>query len=338
MSQSYNWYQETDAPEGVPIIDLGDLRRKMDNPTTRQNAVKSFLQKCQKWGVFYIKNHGMDQAVLDELTRESKREIEGLSAEERAKYHYTNHQTHEVEKRGYVGGEDNQQKEVFDDDGLLTVDYITKWEWGDVQNVAPTAAFAHRFENYYDHVTGIASFLAGTACTGLGVAQRTTKAFSEGGTILKLENFPDMPQEQDATKLRFCEHTDIDVVTVLYQTPCDSGAVSLQAMVDGDWVGLPAIEGTMIVNFGEVMQSVAADRVKAAYLRVVGPSTQNLEGTARVSVVGFYRPPYDFEFQVPKDTKFKHIYTPGETLTYKECLHRCFEKYYTEKAPPQQHS
>lgn len=335
MSQPYNWYHEADAPAGVPIIDLEDLRRKTDNPATRQNALKNLLETCRASGFFYVKNHGIDQGFLDEFTQESKRDIDRLSVDERSKYHHTKHQTLEIEKRGYVGPADNDQKCVFDDDGLLTVDFITKWQWGDVMNVAPTDAFGQRFERYYSEITDVARYLARLVCSGLQVPERAADAIAEGGTILQFLNYPDMPAEQDTTKPRLCAHTDTDVLTVLYQTPCDSGAVCLQAMIDGNWVGLPAIEGTMVVNFGEVMQSVGSNKVRATYHRVVAPPVGQRSGSARVSVAGFYRPRYDFEFQVPKDTKFTHIFTPGATMTYKDYLQTLFSKYYTQNVPQQ---
>ena len=78
---------------------------------------------------------------------------------------------------------------------------------------------------------------------------------------------------------RLPAHTDSGFVTLLAQD-----AVSgLQARsLDGRWIDVPPLEGTMVVNFGQVLEQWSAGRIRATEHRVLG------KGVERYSIPFFY--------------------------------------------------
>jgi isopenicillin N synthase-like dioxygenase len=74
-------------------------------------------------------------------------------------------------------------------------------------------------------------------------------------------------------------HTDSGFVTLLAQ----DGVGGLQVRSrDGRWLDVPPLEGTLVVNFGQVLEQWSASRIRATEHRVVGSAVE------RYSVPFFY--------------------------------------------------
>jgi isopenicillin N synthase-like dioxygenase len=74
-------------------------------------------------------------------------------------------------------------------------------------------------------------------------------------------------------------HTDSGFVTLLAQ----DGVAGLQARsLHGDWIDVPPLEGTLVVNFGGVLEQWSAGRIRATEHRVLG------SGVERYSIPFFY--------------------------------------------------
>jgi isopenicillin N synthase-like dioxygenase len=74
-------------------------------------------------------------------------------------------------------------------------------------------------------------------------------------------------------------HTDSGFVTLLAQ----DGVPGLQARsLDGRWIDVPPLEGTLVVNFGQVLEQWSAGRIRATEHRVLG------SGFERNSIPFFY--------------------------------------------------
>jgi len=82
------------------------------------------------------------------------------------------------------------------------------------------------------------------------------------------------------------EHADSGFVTLLAQ----DGVEGLQAKnLAGEWIDVPPADGTLAVNFGELLERWTGGRVRATRHRVVAPKT------ARFSIPFFYEPRVDAE-------------------------------------------
>ena len=82
------------------------------------------------------------------------------------------------------------------------------------------------------------------------------------------------------------EHADSGFVTLLAQ----DGVEGLQAKnLAGEWIDVPPVNGTLAVNFGQLLERWSGGRVRATRHRVIAPKT------ARFSIPFFYEPRVDAE-------------------------------------------
>ena len=84
-------------------------------------------------------------------------------------------------------------------------------------------------------------------------------------------------------------HTDWGYLTIILQD--DVGG--LQFLYENEWINVPAIPGTLVVNGGDFLQLLSRGRYKSPIHRVVCPTEEQGE---RYSFVYFYYPGYDTEF------------------------------------------
>jgi isopenicillin N synthase-like dioxygenase len=121
--------------------------------------------------------------------------------------------------------------------------------------------------------------------------------FTKSCTALSGINYPEPPAElfQPGVE-RLKAHADFNVLTLLQHENPPNGCSHLEVEVDGQWRGVPARQGSFIVNIGEVLQIVTNGRLKATKHRVVMPERR--EGSQRLSLVFFCNPNHDAVFDV----------------------------------------
>jgi isopenicillin N synthase-like dioxygenase len=79
-------------------------------------------------------------------------------------------------------------------------------------------------------------------------------------------------------------HTDYGHITVLAQDP--SGGLEIR-LPSGEWVSAPVIDGTFVVNLGDLMQRWSNDTYRSTHHRVV-----NRLGRDRISIPTFVYPDF----------------------------------------------
>jgi isopenicillin N synthase-like dioxygenase len=148
---------------------------------------------------------------------------------------------------------------------------------------------------YYLALERLAALLLRSLARSLGLCQDYFDAAFHGGlSTLRLIRYPprdaaDLATVPDpAVWVHFdgqrrhvvgAPHTDSGFVTLLAQ----DGVAGLQARSRaGAWVEVPPLEGTLVVNFGQVLERWSAGRVRATEHRVLG------SGRERFSIPFFY--------------------------------------------------
>lgn len=146
---------------------------------------------------------------------------------------------------------------------------------------------------------------------------------SRSEPLFRLRYYPEVSEDRVAEKepLRMAPHYDLSTVTLIHQTACENGFVSLQCQVEGKYVDVPAVPDALLVLCGSVASLVSNGRVKAPMHRVVAPDSGKRVGSGRTSSVFFLRPNSDFEFSVKraKECGF-NVSLPGETATFNEWI------------------
>lgn len=136
---------------------------------------------------------------------------------------------------------------------------------------------------YYRAMERVAEALMSSLARGLGLrADYFHDAFRGGLSTLRLIRYPARAPAELATftaaevwvepapqgrYLVGAPHTDSGFLTLLAQ----DGVAGLEARArDGRWIDVPPIEGTLVVNFGQVLEQWTAGRIRATEHRVLG--------------------------------------------------------------------
>ena len=275
------------AFSAIPVIDISALAGA-DRAALEATAAE-IGRACETVGFFYIKNHGIPEALIDrtyELSRQFHASPDALKR--------TIHIMHSPGTRGYVPAGDK------DDDGDPEIyrlvepnpdhDYLTKprlhaafdvalpigeddpdFQAGNlmlVPNQWPDwiPGFEAEVMTYYDAVTAVGQRLFHAFTVALGLpedffAKLSTKSPSQ----LRLLHYPPNDRPMDNDNLGIGAHSDFECFTILHQN-----APGLQVMNAADeWVAAPPIPGTFIVNVGDLIEGWTNGRFKATQHRVV---------------------------------------------------------------------
>ncbi len=95
------------------------------------------------------------------------------------------------------------------------------------------------------------------------------------------------PQSGETADGRFGvgPHTDFGVLTVLCQD--NTGGLEVQGL-DGNWIEAPPIDGTLVINVGDLLARWSNDQYRSTPHRVI-----NRSGRERLSLVLAYDPDFD---------------------------------------------
>ena len=146
--------------------------------------------------------------------------------------------------------------------------------------------------SYYRGMETIGAMLMRALARGLGLTETAfDAAFVNGISTLRLIRYPVRRPEALDPALRVgagymlgAPHADSGFVTLLAQ----DGVAGLEVEDrTGTWIGVPPTEGTLVVNFGKLLERWTSGRVRATRHRVVGA------GTERCSIPFFYEPAVD---------------------------------------------
>jgi isopenicillin N synthase-like dioxygenase len=143
-----------------------------------------------------------------------------------------------------------------------------------------------RMMAYYDKVDALAYALLDLFELSLGLAQGTLRQyFKKDMNSLRLLHYPPQQPDEEGVHLGARAHTDTNAFTVLAQDM--NGGLEVKNR-DGEWVAVPPIAGTFVVNVGEVLK-VWTDGIFSSTLhRVI-----NRSGRRRYSIPFFMYPSYD---------------------------------------------
>jgi len=151
--------------------------------------------------------------------------------------------------------------------------------------------FRAAFEHYYAQMELLALDIMGLFARALRLPKDWFDPyFVDHITNLTVNYYPPQPHEPLPGQLRRGEHTDWGSLTILYQDGAPGG-LEVQTR-GGDWVSVPAIAGSYIINLGDLMAFWTNGRWVSNMHRVVNPP-RAVAGTERVSIPFFHQPSFD---------------------------------------------
>lgn len=133
----------------------------------------------------------------------------------------------------------------------------------------------------------LAEELLDLLCENLGLEKGyLKKAFhgTRGPTFgTKVSNYPPCPKPDKIKGLR--AHTDAGGIILLFQ---DAQVSGLQLLKDGQWVDVPPVRHSIVINLGDQLEVITNGKYKSVEHRVIAQTNG-----ARMSIASFYNPGSD---------------------------------------------
>jgi len=305
----------------IPVIDIaplvnlcgGDSNSSKATSAELENVIKSIADACQKFGFFATINHGVDAATIKDAWTASTQFFDmkssikqSVSMTDEYPYGYENCESLGVERSTSDANNTTQDTLSPDSKETFSLGPLNS----ELSNMPPrklplnaSSNFAPATERYYSAMEHLAKILF----KGLAMAQKLDDAswflqkgrFDDGHQCaLRMLNYPELQYQTDAStvQIRAGEHTDYGAFTIL-----KSGGPGLQLQLskDKEWIDVPHLEDSFIINLGDLMQRWTNDKWTSTLHRVVatdnnadndraGDGGQKLFKSARRQSIAFF--------------------------------------------------
>lgn len=236
----------------VPIVDISSLRSP--DRTERERVAAEIGRAAREVGFLYISGAGVDESLFDRLL-EATKEFFALPAEEKMRSYIGLSRCH----RGYVPvGEEGVEtgtpdlKEAFDTALDLPADdpdYLARNPMLGPNTWPDLPGFAEAVTAYYEAVLEVGHRLLWAFAVALGedpdvFSCHATKTPSQ----LRLVHYPYNAAARDGQGIG--AHTDYECFTLL--KPTAPGLEVLNG--SGEWIDVPPVDGTFVVNIGDMLE------------------------------------------------------------------------------------
>ena len=269
-------------------------------------------------GVFYLKDYGVPEGQHQQARETIMRFFEHSSEGEKKSVINTIPNI----RRGYSELESESTAKITNT-GDYT-DYSVNYSMGLSGNLFPSREFEDAIAPHFRSFYGVAQRTGRQVLNTIGInSHQDIDSFLECDPVWRFRYFPEVPEHRSAEHqpLRMAPHYDLSIITLIHQTPCPNGFVSLQCEINGTYVDLPPVPNSLIVFCGAVLALVSDGQTKAPKHKVLAPSSIQRVGSSRTSSVFFLRPKSSFTFSVPlaKACGFD-VSLAGETATFQEWI------------------
>ena len=287
------------ALEEIPLIDFGPFLTV--DLAARRAVAREIGAACRNIGFFYLKNHGLPDALVEATFAEAKRFFD-QPAEKKQEITIENSPCH----RGYfaLGGENLDPEKQTESGDLkegvkigrdlapehplvragLPLHGANQWPAG-------LPGWQEAMQRYYDALVELGRLIMRAFALALGLEEDHFEALlTEPMTTLGPLHYP--PQQGRITERRIGAgaHTDFGCLTILAQDPIGGLQVRNAA---GTWIDAPYIPGTFVVNIGDMMARWTNDLFASTYHRVI-----NTSGRERYSMPFFFDPNFEADLTV----------------------------------------
>lgn len=272
----------------LPVIDLAGLQG--GDEVDRVRIANDIREACTTTGFFYVINHGVSQAVIDDAVAVMRRFFD-LPVEKKREVavNKTHRGWHEIGGALMYQAKKPDYKEFFGIGLELPADDPDVLAGQALRGPNNWPAFMPEVQQslyrYYEAIGACGQDLLSAVAVSLGIptdffAGRYGKRMQRTQAVF----YPPQPAELGDDQFGVAPHTDYGCITLLWQD--DSGGLEVQNL-DGQWIQATPIEGSFVINVGDLLARWSNDRFASTPHRVV-----NRSGRKRLSIATFYDPDY----------------------------------------------
>lgn len=260
----------------IPVIDIEDA----SDPET----LAAIDTACREWGFFQVVNHGIENATIERLMRETHAFFEQPTGVKRAVARTAENPWGFYDRELTKNTPD--WKEIYDYGPADGESMQPQWPRGQ-------PGFAPAVIAFYDACEAAAFRLLAAVSTNLGMhAEHLNESFRRAHTsYLRLNYYPTCPtpERPDGVStpahghLAINHHTDAGALTLLTQDE----QPGLEVHRNGAWCLVEPRGDALVVNIGDMVQVWSNDRYRAPLHRVLANAN-----AARFSAPFFFNPAY----------------------------------------------
>jgi isopenicillin N synthase-like dioxygenase len=283
----------------LPVIDVSCLWNSGSDKAL-VDLGKQIYTACRAAGFFYIANHGVEPALIADAF-EANRRFHALPVEEKLRIRLNRwHRGYQalagstlVSSARFAPAKHPNQLESFflrhevdPADPSYRIDPLQgPNQWPD------DPAFQATVRRYDAAMLDAGMRLLRGFSTAIGEPPDFfSKFFGPATTALRLIHYPPAPAERPADLYGSHPHTDYGFLTILAQDSI--GGLEVR-QPDGNWMPVPYIPGTFIVNVGDVLARWTNDVFNSTPHRVISPAPDK----DRYSIGYFFDPSLDTEIR-----------------------------------------
>jgi isopenicillin N synthase-like dioxygenase len=273
----------------IPVIDFAGVREGDRAALTRVG--QAIFDACTTIGFFYIVNHGVPQPVIDAAEQAARRFFAfAPDIKRRVAVNHRHRGFNALGDATMYQAKRPDYKEFFsiglelpDDDPDVIAGQALRGpnNWPDFMPELQPVLY-----RYYEALGECGAALLRAVATGLGVhADFFESRYAKRMQRTQMVYYPPQPPTADDDQFGVAPHTDYGCITLLWQD--QSGGLEVQEIANNTWVAAPPLDGSFVVNVGDLLGRWTDDRFRSTFHRVV-----NRSGHERYSIATFYDPTY----------------------------------------------
>ena len=277
------------SAERIPVIDVSPLEGGEAAACGR--VADELCEVARTVGFFYVRDHGVPRVQLDRVFSLARRFFAASDEDKRTVAISPYHRGWlEIGATKMYGSDEPDVKESFvwgldiqpdDPDFLAGGRLLAPNQWPEF-----LPEMRAQLTAYFESTQRCGERLLRAFAHGLGVdpsyfLARVDKPVSRGALIY----YPARSAEPESATFGSAPHADYGTLTLLAQD--DVGGLQVQTK-SGDWITAEPIDGTFVVNVGDLLARWSNGRFESTPHRVVNP-----RGRARYSVAMFVDPNWD---------------------------------------------
>ena len=276
----------------LPVIDIAPLYR--DDPAARQAVARQIDSACREWGFYYITGHPIRATRIAEL-KAAAEDFFARPADEKLRIDITRSAHH----RGYGAVATEQLdpnrpsdlKETFDMGFHMDAshpDVLAGKPLRGPNRHPDVPGWEALLQQHYEDMHALSLTLLRAMAVALEIEEDFfDQRFADPISVFRMIHYPPRQTASSAEQQGAGAHTDYGCVTLLYQD--SAGGLQVRSL-EGEWIDAPPIEGSYVVNIGDMMARWSNDRYKSTPHRVISPL-----GRDRYSMPFFAEPHPDTE-------------------------------------------